>query len=324
MKAVALSGLVVFLVVYSCVLRADSSDSGAVAPPQPPSTLGAGDEVFITVIGLKELPTEAVQVSTDGLVSLPVIGKLKLAGLTLDEAEDAITERLAPVMRDPQVTVRIGEYYSQPVTVLGAVVEPGVHQLKNRKTLLEAISLAGGFKGDAGYRIAVTRDLVYGDIPIDGAVRDETGRYSVAQINLARLLSGTSPKENILVQPRDVVIVATAEIVYVLGEVRKAGGFVLREKENLSVLEALSLAEGLQSTAAARHARILRKISDDPEGSREEVAIDLRKMIDGKADDIALRPNDILVVPGSTSKKAVTRALEAAIQLGTGVLIWRR
>jgi polysaccharide export outer membrane protein len=110
-------------------------------------------------------------------------------------------------------------------------------------------------------------------------------------------------------------------MVYVIGDVKHSGGFVLTERESMSVLQALSLAEGLNGTADARHARILRLKHDADQ--REELAVDVKDVLNGKKPDVALRGDDILFVPGSTGKKASLRAIEAAIQTGTGLAIWR-
>src|SRR5262249_28117068 len=112
-----------------------------------------------------------------------------------------------------------------------------------------------------------------------------------------------------------------ADMVYVIGEVRRSGGFVLGEHKSISVLQALSLAEGISNTADTRHAKILRLKRGADE--REEVPVDIKDMFKGKKQDVALEADDILFVPGSTGKKAALRSLEAAIQTGTGLAVWR-
>src|SRR5260370_15449747 len=129
------------------------------------------------------------------------------------------------------------------------------------------------------------------------------------------------PEENILIQPNDVISVPRAELIYVVGEVKKAGGFPLDGHESLSVLRAISLSEGLLPTASPAGVRIHR--GGQGVGERQEIAVDLKRILSGKAPDVSLQPDDILFVPSSASKKAGIRAIEAAIQLGTGVVIWR-
>jgi polysaccharide export outer membrane protein len=143
----------------------------------------------------------------------------------------------------------------------------------------------------------------------------------VAEVNLKKIMEAKDPEQNIQIFPHDVITVPKAEMVYVIGDVKHSGGFVLSEAESMSVLQALSLAEGLNGTADARHARILRLMHDTDQ--REELPVDVKGVLAGKKTDIALRGDDILFVPGSAGKKASLRAIEAAIQTGTGMAIWR-
>jgi polysaccharide export outer membrane protein len=116
--------------------------------------------------------------------------------------------------------------------------------------------------------------------------------------------------------------VPRAETVYVMGNVQKAGGYVLTDSSSISVLQAVSMAGGFDKLARPQNSMILRRT---PEGlSRAEIPVDLQKILDGKKEDVRLQPDDILFVPNNTPKAAGLRALEAAVQMGTGVVIWRR
>jgi polysaccharide export outer membrane protein len=107
-----------------------------------------------------------------------------------------------------------------------------------------------------------------------------------------------------------------------VGAVRRPGGFPLAEKEQVSVLQAVSLAEGLDRVAGAKNARILRQAA--PGAERTELHVNVQEILDGRANDVALQANDILFIPTSVAKSASIRALEAAIQAGTGIAIWGR
>jgi polysaccharide export outer membrane protein len=102
--------------------------------------------------------------------------------------------------------------------------------------------------------------------------------------------------------------------------VKRSGGFVLGEHQSISVLQALSLAEGLNGTADTRHAQILRLNGNADQ--REENAVDVKDILKRKKSDVALQGGDILFIPSSTGKKATLRGIEAAIQAGTGFVIW--
>jgi len=293
-----------------------------VKPPRlTPYLLGPGDEVAIHGIDLEEIPDKPLLVHPDGCISLPLIGRVKAAGLTAAELEKELTQALQGYLRRPRVSVSIAQYGSQPVTVLGAVSAPGVYQLQGRKTLAEVLALAKGLTPDAGSIATITRAPELGPIPLASAKTDERG-YSVAEVELAGILEAGGSAQNLVIVAHDLVSVARARLLYVLGEVRKPGGFPLGSRQNMSVLEALSMASGFERTAAPRRARILRVVAGSPQ--REEIAVDLKKIMDGKEPNRTMEPDDILVVPNNTAKSATLRGIEAAIQMGTGVVIWRQ
>ena len=119
----------------------------------------------------------------------------------------------------------ISEFRSQPVSILGAVNRPGVHQLQGRKTLFEVLSMAEGLCNDAGNKILIARQAVWGEIPLPQASPDESGKFSVAQVLASSIMAGKKPAENIQIMPNDVITVPRADLVYVVGSVRRAGGF---------------------------------------------------------------------------------------------------
>jgi polysaccharide export outer membrane protein len=210
------------------------------------------------------------------------------------------------------VTVTVTDFRSQPVSVVGAVTNPGVHQLQGHKTLLEILSMAGGPRPDAGPFVRITRDLRWGRVPLPNAHDDPRANCSVAEVNLRELLESRDPRENILIYPQDVISVPAGGLIYVIGDVKKSGGFVLGIRSSLSVLEAQSLAEGLQPKAAPRKARIPRAIDGD-QNNRHEEPVNVAKILDGSAPDVMLRSADILFIPNSVVKNATIRSVEAAI-----------
>src|SRR6266478_4539898 len=320
-------GLAVFFLLAGAAAQAPSSPESeslkAKCGSQVRSTylLGPDDQLEISGPELSELANKPVRIDGDGDIQAPLVGLVHVSGLTVQQTEQALNKLLSTYIRDPQVVVSVAEVRSQPVSILGAVNTPGVHQVRGRKTLLEMLALAGGIRSDAGYSVRITRQLEWGCIPLPKTELDASGRFSVAELNLKKIMEAKNPEENIQIFPHDVISVPKAEMVYVIGEVRRSGGFVLGEHQSISVLQALSLAEGLNSTADTRHAKVLRLKRDADQ--REELAVDVKDVLNGKKSDIALRGDDILFIPGSTGKKAALRALEAAIQTGTGLAIWR-
>ena len=297
-----------------------AAQSATVRPAQ--YVLGPDDQVSIWALGAEEIPDRPFRVDPQGYLELPVAGRIRAGGLTTEQLGAEISQKLSSVIKQPQVTVSLVELRSQPISVVGAVGTPGVHQVNGRKTLLEALSLAGGLRQDSGYVVKITRRIEWGRIPLASATDDPSGQFSVAEVALKGLMEAERPEENIAIQPFDVITVPRADIYYVVGEVRKSGGFTFRERKSIPVLEALSMAEGLTPTASASRARILRAVKNSSE--RVEIDVDLKRLLNGKQTEAVLQADDILFVPSSTGKKIAARAIEAGIGVGSGVLIWRR
>jgi polysaccharide export outer membrane protein len=283
--------------------------------------LGPDDQLEISGPELTDANNKPVRIDGEGDIAVPLAGSVHVAGLTVQQTEQKLDQVLSKYIRHPQVVVNVVEVRSQPVSVLGAVNSPGVHQVQGHKTVLEMLASAGGIRQDAGYSIRITRQLEWGCIPLPGAQLDPSGKFSVAEVNLRKIMDAKTPEENIQIFPHDVISVPKAEMVYVIGEVHRSGGFVLGEHQSISVLQALSLAEGLNTGADPRHAKILRLKADADQ--REELKVDVKDALNGKTPDTPLHGEDILFIPGSTGKKAALRGLEAAIQTGTGLAVWR-
>jgi polysaccharide export outer membrane protein len=141
---------------------------------------------------------------------------------------------------------------------------------------------------------------------------------SVVEIDLKVLTEAKDSTENIVIRPHDVISVPAAQLVYVVGSVKKGGGFALAGRPSLTVLQVLALCEGLDPRAAPDRARILRRGPD----SEEQIPVNMKKIMAGKIEDVVLRPNDVLFVPTNTMKAITNRTIEAAIQIGTGLAIF--
>jgi polysaccharide biosynthesis/export protein len=281
--------------------------------------LGPDDQLQISGPELDDNTNKLVGVDGEGDIQVPLVGRVHVAGLSVQQAEQEVNKRLSKYIRNPQVALDVKELRSQPASVLGAVNTPGVHQVEGHKTLLEMISMAGGTKPDAGYRIQITRQLEWGCIPLPGATVDPSGKFSIATVSLQDVIEAKRPEQNIQILPHDVVTVPKAELIYVTGAVKKSGGFILGEHQTMSVLQAISLAEGLAQSPDAKHARIVRNVGDQ----RTEIPVDLKTLLQGKGTDVPMQANDILFVPDSTGRRVALRIMEGAIQTGTGLAISR-
>jgi polysaccharide export outer membrane protein len=304
---------------------------GILLPAEQPSAagreyvLGPDDGISVNVVDVAELDAKAlgiVRIDHQGNIRLPLAGRVHASGLTVEKLEKEIATQLSRIMNDPEVSVSVAEYRSHPVSVLGAVRNPGVYQVTGRKTLFEVLSLAGGLSPDAGNMVKITRLSSAGPLPLPNVTLDKSGEFGIGELNVRSVMEAKSPEENIDVFSNDVITVPKADLIYVIGAVRRSGSFPLIEKEQISVLQAVSLAEGLDRVAAAKSARILRQLT--PGSERTELPINVQQILDGRAQDVALHANDILFIPTSLAKSVSIRALEAAVQAGTGIAVFGR
>ena len=300
-----------------------NSDQSSGALEDPNYILGPEDVIDIEVFNLPEL-SKSVRVANDGMISLLLIGRVQAAGLTAEQLRKELADKWGEnYLQDPQVTVFVKEFKAKPVSVIGAVEKPGLYPLTGRRTLIEMLSMAGGFgkKGTsaAGRTVLVTRKSGFRDLqPVDGMhVRGP----DQIEIDLNRLLSTRDEALNIEMKPLDIISVSKADVVYVEGAVKRPGGFVLEDRPTMTVLQAIAMAEYFTGTAAKGSARILRTNQD---GSKTEVPVNLSKILSGKAQDTTLAANDILFVPDSKKKIVALRAVDVSVSTFSGWLVWAR
>lgn len=283
--------------------------------------LGPDDQIKVWVLGADEIPADKpFRITPEGDLDLPVVGRVHVTGMTVDQLKDKLTELFSKELLHPQVSVDLVDFGSQPVSVVGAFNHPGVFQLHGQKSLSEVISMAEGLRQDAGWRITISRELDNGPVPLPNARLDPTGKYSVGEIKVKEWLAGQDPADNIRILPHDVITATSSQAVYVMGNVKKPGEVALKDSDSISVLQALASAEGLAPQSAPQRARIVRLTPNST--ARQEIPVDLKKIQNGKDEDLAMKPNDILLVPASGSEKAAVRMAEAAIQTLTGVIVW--
>jgi polysaccharide export outer membrane protein len=282
--------------------------------------LGPDDQIIIHAFQAQELSDKPIQVPGDGYISLPMVGRVKAAGLSVRQLEEELVQRLKTYVRDPQVSVFVSDYRSEPVSVVGAVGTPGVVQLRGRKNLVEVIAMAGGLKPEAGNTITITRELAMGRIPLPGAKDGPNGQFSIATVNLRNVMEAHDPQDNILVEANDVIMIPRAQRLYVVGEVMRPGAYELNEKDSVSVLQVVALAGGLSPKASAKKARILYRGSNS--ANRTETLANVKKILDGQAPDVELHADDILFVPNSLPKTAGSTALSTALNMA-GLAVFR-
>src|SRR5262249_44658521 len=213
----------------------DVIDLGVAEAPEYGGKFRVSETGFIHVIGVAE-PVRAEGQTAPGLAS---IVRQKL----VDSKQ----------LRDPNVRVYIEEYHGRTVSVVGAVAKPAVYSLQKKTTVLEAISMAGGPLPNAGGTITVIRGKGSAE-----ATGTEEGSVQIFDMNKAG--RGESLVAQTEVKNGDVVNVSASQIVYVVGAVKKPGGYVMNNPtEGVSVVQAVALAEGMHSTAASHRGVIVRQ-----------------------------------------------------------------
>ena len=263
-------------------------------PPQVALTLadsrtdyriGRQDLLEIKVFDVEEL-NQTVRVSDDGSISMPLLGRLVVSGLTKTDLEQMLARLLGErYVRDPQVTVFVREYESKKIAVTGAVKKPGTFEMLGRKTLLEMISMAGGLDTDLGKEIIVFRQS------------DERPTERIA-LDLEQLVYRADPALNLVLQPNDIVYVPVVEKmrIFVSGAVRNPDVYEVPRDEPVTVLKAVTLAGGPTIRAAEKHVQVLRT---DARGERLVLDVDLKKVKRGRSEDPLLHEGDIVLVPES-------------------------
>ena len=282
--------------------------------------IGSGDLLGIEVFDVPELSRD-VRVNETGYISLPLMPtKVRAGGLTPFQLQDKIAELLQTngLVSTPQVTISVKEQHSQPITVIGAVRNPMVIQPLRKTTLLQALSQAGGIADDAGSTVIVTRPSPDVSEPADPSNASAPTAPQTFTINLADVLDSGDSRFNIPLVGGDVVSVPRAGIIYVVGAVTRPGGFLLQnDHDSMTLLKMLSLAGGTTNTAKAGKAVILRK--NLTTGKRDQVPINLSKVMHMKTQDVQMQDNDILFVPDSAGLKALHRAGDIGVAVTEGV-----
>lgn len=283
-----------FLCVVLCACAAYAQES-APPPPAAPAVqqmvdqvaaasshrllVAPGDEVDISVYGAPELSAHT-RVNSDGTVYLPLAGLIKVGGLSSEQAQSLIRERLIAgnFVKDPQVSFFVKEYTGEGISISGEVAHPGFFSALGPHRLLDIIQLAGGLTVTAGRKVIISH-------------RKDPQDAQIVMLSSDPLLLA---QQNVELQPGDTVVVSKAGVVYILGEVSQPGGYTIDETQPATVLKLISLAKGPTPNAALKRATVLHRSG----GAVTESKVPLQEIMHARAGDMQLQPDDILVVPG--------------------------
>jgi polysaccharide biosynthesis/export protein len=282
--------------------------TGMDIPQTSPSTqIGEGDLLDIVVFETPEL-SGRFRVDLNGNILLPLAGSLHVAGMTLSEITDAVAQRYKDreILVNPQVTVFVAEFSRRTITITGEVRSPGVYPIAAPRTLTDTLAMAGGLNDTASRTVSIVhaanpKEIIH--------VTLNVGAQTPESIEQGR----------IQVLPGDSIFVARSGIIYVVGELTRPGGYQVEHNNRLTLLEAVALAGGLTRTAKSNHARLIRRSAT----GREELDVDLHRILYGGGPDMLLTDGDILYVPSSIRKEYTIQLINAAVGSATTYGIYR-
>jgi polysaccharide biosynthesis/export protein len=257
---------------------------------------------------------------------MPFLGRVPAQDKTPQELAKIIAERLrGEYLNNPQVAVTVMQINSRTYFIQGAVNRPGLYQVEGQPSLFKLITVAGGLHENHGSTVFIIHEakIGSGDKEAIGARRAEGSpaveaaenrtNYELQQVSLNGLLRGNFD-QNLAVEPGDIIYIPPADIFFVAGEVNAPGSFSL--KEGTTLRQAISLAQGTTFKAVSGSSIIFRE--NPASGIRQEIPVDVGAVMRGKANDVRILANDIIIVPGSRLK-SVTESILSAF----GANAWR-
>ena len=261
--------------------------------------IGPEDLLEISVFEDEKL-NKSVRVSSQGNISLPLLGILKVKGLTANELEKEIRDLLAEkYFQDPHASVFIKEYRNQRISVMGSVEKPGVYDVTGQKTVLDILAIAGGLKEEAGQLLFLIRPPKFEEEATKGKKDSDDQSPKTFMIDLEGLLVKGDLALNLPLIHGDVINIPVSGKIFVGGEVKSPGGFALKGKK-LTVSQAITLAGGLGPKAAGSETKIIRY--SEKETGKEILSANVYAIQKGQEEDLHLKESDIIIVPKSGTK----------------------
>jgi polysaccharide biosynthesis/export protein len=276
-----------------------TTDPAILYPANRDIYLGREDLLTVHLYGSPDY-APIVRVSIDGTIQLPLVGSLHVEGLTLHQAQDLLAQKLiaAGMYRDPQVSIQVTESPNQIATVIGEI--HGIVPIIGERHLYDVLSAASG----GGLPNTTTTVVVGGaGLPTTASHIITINRYGLKDPITVDL--GTDPAKsvaaNIPIFPRDTIIVPRVGVVYVLGAFKIQGAIPLQQNSPMTLMKLAALAGGPGFEGQENDLRIIRSVGVD----RQVVRVDIKKVIQGKAPDPVLEPEDIVFLPTNQMKAAI-------------------
>ena len=307
--------------------------TSALADVREDYLINPGDVIEIQVDRAPEL-SGMRRVSASGTIRMVYLGSIKAQGVTADELASFIANSLSDrYLKNPRVTVTVAQMNSHNFFIQGAVNRPGAYQIEGRPSLLTLIALAGGLTENYGSTAFIIREAYRPkmDVPDKGDPKgsldsqpesvaadspsqpggsnqeaEDPERCELIKVNINGLFRGDLD-ENMRLDPRSIIHIPQADVFFVGGDVNAPGSFMF--KEGATLRQAITLAQGMKSTAASDRAIIFRE--DPVTRKKQEIRVDAGKIMNGKQEDVAITANDIVIIPNSRAKSVGGAILSA-------------
>ena len=270
--------------------------------------IGAGDVIKAEVVDVPNLDYRAT-VDNRGMMRVPKLGEIHVEGMTALELEEMLVEKLkeAELLRDPEVLVHILEYFAKPYYMVGEIDRPGEYTMTQTVTLMDALLISGGIDATAGPVGFLHRRL--GDSSLvepnpEVVLRNPEHALPGTELipfDLESLKVGGVLEKNPVLQRGDVVVIPRkrTNVFYVVGDVTNPGPYEMADGVPISVGQAIAQAGGPLKTAKQNKGVLIRESGD---GRKVNIPVDFKGVLMGKADDMPVRRNDVVFIPGSASK----------------------
>jgi polysaccharide biosynthesis/export protein len=323
-----------FNVVSQTRQQPDLKRPAATPPPPDPAVnptivvstdedyrIGPRDVIELRVEDAAEL-SHTYSVNADGTFLMPFLKRVNAQGKTPEELARVIADGLRDTyLKDPQVLVVVKQPYSRTFFIQGAVHRPGVYQMEGKPSLLKLITVAGGLAENHGSTAFIIHEVKAkkNEAPheassqepsvaskTDSSAADDGAEYTIKPVKISGLFMGNFD-QNMYVEPGDIVNIPVADVFFVAGEVNAPGLFPLSDGTTLR--QAIALSQGTTFNAAPSAGVIFRQ--DQATGQRQEIKVDIAAVMKGKAEDVQILANDIVIVPNSRAKTIGNAILKA-------------
>ncbi|MEW6129412.1 MAG: polysaccharide biosynthesis/export family protein [Acidobacteriota bacterium] len=311
--------------------------TGVIISPDEDYRVGPSDVIDIQVEDAPRL-CGSHRISAKGNIVLPFLKRINILNKTTEEIENLIADGLrGRYLKDPQIHVTVLNTYSRMFFIQGSVRRPGTYYIEGKPTLVKLISAAGGLNDNYGSTAYILREIkkekdempevnnvsanphasvtpqpaaqttqTGENKPADAQDANDNADYDLIPVNMGKFLKGQINDVTMTLQPGDIINIPTTDVFFVAGEVYQPGEFAL--KEGTTLRQAISLAQGTTFQAAPGKGVIFR---EEQGKKRVEIPVDIGAVMNGKKDDIAILPNDIVIVPNSRWKSVTGAVLRA-------------